>query len=89
LKPSEGKAWAYIYDHSKEHSEFTTKVHDMFIHTNMLNPLKFNSLRNMENEICAMSASLFHGNPIKTVGSVSSGGSESLALAILTYRQRA
>lgn len=88
LKPSEGTSWAYVYDHSKEHTEFLTEIHDMFIHTNMLNPLKFVSLRNMECETCAMSASIFNGDPNVVVGNVSSGGSESLALAILSMRGR-
>jgi len=40
----------------------------------------------MECELIAMSATMFHGDPYKSVGTVSSGGSESLALAILAYR---
>lgn len=57
----------------------------MFVHTNVLNPMKFISLRNMEVEVVAMTAKLLHGDE-NCVGSVSSGGSESILLACKTYR---
>lgn len=88
LDPTKGKAWAYVYDHSHSHTEFVTKAHNLFIHTNALNPMKFVSLRNFEVEIVAMTASLMNGDPLTCVGSVTSGGSESLLLAIKTYRDR-
>jgi len=50
--------------------------------------MKFASLRNFEVEIVAMTAKLLHGDPLTCVGSVSSGGSESLLLAVKTYRDR-
>lgn len=61
------------------------KVFSMFVHTNILNPMKFVSLRNMEVEVVATTAKLLHGDE-NCVGSVSSGGSESILLACKTYR---
>lgn len=88
LDPTKGKAWAYVYDHSHKHTEFVTKAHNIFIHTNSLNPMKFVSLRNFEVEIVAMTAKMMNGNIAECVGSVTSGGSESLLLAVKTYRDR-
>ncbi|KAL4457090.1 hypothetical protein ABPG74_014728 [Tetrahymena malaccensis] len=88
LDPTKGKCWAYVYDHSHKHTEFVTKAHNLFIHTNALNPMKFISLRNFEIEIVAMTAKMMNGDPFKCVGSVTSGGSESLLLAVKTYRDR-
>jgi sphinganine-1-phosphate aldolase len=57
----------------------------MFVHTNVLNPMKYVSLRNMECEVVAMTAKMFHGDET-FVGSVTSGGSESILLAMKAYR---
>lgn len=57
----------------------------MFVHTNVLNPMKYHSLRNMEVEVVAMTAKLLHGDE-NCVGSISSGGSESILLACKCYR---
>lgn len=78
--------WAYVYEHSQEHSDFVAEAFQMFIHTNALNPIKFISLRNLEVEVVAMTASMFHGDPCTCVGNVTSGGTESLLLAVKTYR---
>jgi sphinganine-1-phosphate aldolase len=88
VQPEKGTAWAYVYDAGHDHTEFVTRAHNMYIHTNALSPLAFPSLRQMENEIVAMTKSLFGGDD-KVVGSVSSGGTESLQLMLLTYRTRA
>ena len=56
-----------------------------YIHSNALNPVIFNSLRVIENEVVRMCASLFHGDE-NTVGNMTSCGTESLLLAMKTYR---
>lgn len=55
-----------------------------YLHENALNPFKFPSLLRMEREIVAMAADLFHGDP--RAGSLSSGGTESIFLAVSTAR---
>lgn len=57
----------------------------MFVHTNYLNPMKYISLRNMEVEIICMTSYILNGNS-SYVGSVTSGGSESILLAVKAYR---
>jgi sphinganine-1-phosphate aldolase len=59
-----------------------------FLHENALNPLVFPSLRKFETEIVAMVADMLHGNR-QCVGSVTSGGTESILTAVKTYRDRA
>ena len=59
-----------------------------FLHENALNPLVFPSLRRFETEIVAMVADMLHGDR-QCVGSVTSGGTESILTAVKTYRDRA
>lgn len=59
-----------------------------FMHENALNPLVFPNLRRFEVEIVAMTAWMLHG-PVGVVGGVTSGGTESILMAMKTYRDRA
>ena len=59
-----------------------------FMHENALNPLVFPSLRQFEVETVAMVADMLHGNH-GCVGSITSGGTESILMAVKTYRDRA
>ena len=59
-----------------------------FMHENALNPLVFPSLRQFEVETVAMVANMLHGDG-DCVGSITSGGTESIIMAVKTYRDRA
>lgn len=59
-----------------------------FMHENALNPLVFPSLRQFEVETVAMVANMLHGDG-RCVGTVTSGGTESILMAVKTYRDRA
>lgn len=59
-----------------------------FMHENALNPLVFPSLRQFEVETVAMVANMLHGD-CRCVGSITSGGTESILMAVKTYRDRA
>ncbi len=80
-----GKCFAYVYYYTDEHEEVIQKAHNMYFPTNALSPLAFPSLAKFESEIVSMAADLFHGN-YKTCGNVTSGGTESILMAIKTYR---
>ena len=67
-----------VLDVAKE--AFTT-----FFSENALNPMAFPSLRRMETEVIAMTLDLMHA-PVGAAGSMSSGGSESILLALKTAR---
>lgn len=59
-----------------------------FMHENALSPMVFPSLCRFETEIVAMVADMLHGDGA-VVGSVTSGGTESILMAVKTYRDRA
>jgi len=67
-----------VLDVAKE--AFTT-----FFSENALNPMAFPSLRRMETEVIAMTLDLMHA-PEGAAGAMTSGGSESLLLALKTAR---
>jgi glutamate/tyrosine decarboxylase-like PLP-dependent enzyme len=58
-----------------------------YLHENYLNPFAFPSLLRMEREVVAMGADLLHGNP--RGGKLTSGGTESLFLAVQVARDHA
>lgn len=83
-----GRAFSLVYHVNDEHYDFVKKAHNMFFSENGLNPMAFKSLRKFEHESVRMCADLFHGDK-NTVGVLTSGGTESLLMAIKTYRDRA
>lgn len=58
-----------------------------YLHENYLNPFAFPSLLAMEREVVAMGADLLHGDP--RAGKLTSGGTESLFLAVQVARDHA
>lgn len=83
-----GRSFSLVYPVSDDHHEFLQKAHNMFFSENALNPMAFKSLRRFEHETIRMCSDLFHGGD-QAVGLVTSGGTESLIMAIKTYRDRA
>jgi len=84
----EGRIFSLVFHRSDAHTEFLKKAHGLFFEGNGLNPLAFPSLKRFEHEVVQMSAWLFHGTP-QTCGTMTSGGTESILLALKTYRDRA
>tara|TARA_B100000609_G_C17219605_1_gene439063 strand:- start:142 stop:1674 length:1533 start_codon:yes stop_codon:yes gene_type:complete len=85
---ADGKTWSLVYYLGEEHSAFINKAHNLFSSTNGLNPMAFKSLMKMEAEVVRMSANLFHGDA-DTVGVMTSGGTESILMAVKAYRDYA
>ncbi|XP_077990716.1 sphingosine-1-phosphate lyase-like [Glandiceps talaboti] len=71
-----------------DHDTLLQEFHHAFMHENALNPMFFPSLRRFETEIISMTASMLNGDE-DVVGSLTSGGTESILMAIKTYRDRA
>jgi len=71
-----------------DHESLVRAFHHAFMHENALNPIMFPSLRRFENEIVSMTASMLHGDS-HVVGSLTSGGTESILMAMKAYRDRA
>lgn len=83
-----GKTWSLVYYAGDDITDFTKEVYNRFFHTNGLNPFVFKSLKRLETETLSMAADLFHGDK-NVVGSLTSGGSESILMAVKTYRDEA
>lgn len=83
-----GRVFSLVYHAGDAHAELLQKAHALYASANLLNPMAFGSLKQMEREIIEMAAGLFHG-PASCVGTVTSGGTESILCAIAAYRDRA
>ncbi len=83
-----GKCFSLVYHASDEHTAFLKAASNAFFCENGLNPMAFQSLKRMEHEVVRMAASLMHGDD-DVVGTMTSGGTESLLLAMKTYRDTA
>uniref|UniRef100_A0A6B2L1X5 sphinganine-1-phosphate aldolase n=1 Tax=Arcella intermedia TaxID=1963864 RepID=A0A6B2L1X5_9EUKA len=90
IKPEQGKSFAYSYTliDSEEHYNLIKEVYGIFMHSNALNPSIYPSLRHFENEIVAMTSS-FLNSPETARGTMTSCGTESILMAVKTYRDRA
>jgi sphinganine-1-phosphate aldolase len=77
-----GKAFGYAYYHDAAHAQLLLDVYKIFANTNPLNPGMFPSLQKFESEVCAMTAHLLGGKRGEACGNITSGGSESILLAI-------
>lgn len=86
IKWRDGKVFSLVYHASDKHFETLEKAYTMFMEKNALSPIAFPALRKFETEVVAMTIDLFNGDR-KCCGSVSSGGTESLLLAVKTYRE--
>jgi glutamate/tyrosine decarboxylase-like PLP-dependent enzyme len=84
----EGRAFSLVYnsgDH--EHERLLEAVARSYQHDNALNPFAYPSLLRIELELVAMAADLF-GAPADA-GAITSGGTESIFLAVQTARDQA
>jgi glutamate/tyrosine decarboxylase-like PLP-dependent enzyme len=81
-----GRTLAYVYDSGLAGlDELAAGAHALASSANGLDPTAFPSLLRMENDIVAAAAALLGGGP-STVGSVTSGGTESCMLAVHAAR---
>ena len=84
-----GKQWGGIYHHSEsELTELQGKVWAAFNTSNALYPQCFPSLRRIEAELVSMTVGIVHGHEAGAVGLLSSGGTESVLIAALAYREQ-
>jgi glutamate/tyrosine decarboxylase-like PLP-dependent enzyme len=83
-----GRTFSLVYNAADPELE---RLHEAvareYLHENYLNPFAFPSLMRMEREVVAMGADLLHGNP--RGGKLTSGGTESLFLAVQVARDHA
>lgn len=84
----EGRCFALVYSAGEDHHTFLAQAHNVFFSENGLNPMAFKSLKRMEAEVVRMTHGLQHA-PSEAVGVMTSGGTESILLAVKTYRDMA
>lgn len=82
------RAFGLVYHHSEGHTDLIKSAYNAYFSENGLNPMAFKSLQRMEREVAVMTARMFHGDEA-AVGCMTSGGTESLLLMVLTYRNHA
>ncbi|MGH3759495.1 pyridoxal phosphate-dependent decarboxylase family protein [Actinophytocola sp.] len=81
-----GRTLAYVYDSGLSGVDsLAAAAHALASSANALDPTAFPSLLRMENDVVATAAALLGGGP-DTVGSVTSGGTESCLLAVQAAR---
>ncbi len=84
----EGRTWSMVYYIDEDHLQLITEAYGAYLSENFLNPFAFKGLRKMEEELIRMGVSLLNGDENST-GTMTSGGTESIFLAVYAYRQRA
>ena len=83
-----GRTWSLIYPAGEDVDAVIERAASMYLFENALNPFKFPSLQRMEAEVVEMTAGLLNA-PAGSGGSMTSGGTESILMAVKTARDRA
>jgi glutamate/tyrosine decarboxylase-like PLP-dependent enzyme len=80
-----GKTWSLVYYNGEEYTDFLREAYGTYFSENALSPIAFPSLRRFENEVVAMAAEMLGGDE-NAAGAMTSGGSESILMAVKTSR---
>ncbi|MDQ3368549.1 MAG: aspartate aminotransferase family protein [Myxococcota bacterium] len=87
----DGRVFSLVYKVpgllGEQHDALLQRAHALYSSANLLNPMAFKSLKQMETDIVEMAGRLFHC--AGAVGTVTSGGTESILCAVAAYRDRA
>jgi glutamate/tyrosine decarboxylase-like PLP-dependent enzyme len=83
-----GRTWSLVYPAGEDVDEVLRDVNNLYLFENALNPFRFPSLRQMERDVVSMTTSLLHGDE-ESGGTMTSGGTESILMAVKTARDRA
>ncbi|MEW6184609.1 MAG: aspartate aminotransferase family protein [Thermodesulfobacteriota bacterium] len=91
-----GRISGTFYHGGDEHRAFLNKVFSLFSHANTIQFDLCPSMFKMESEIIAMTAAMLHADAVRhhnpsdqVCGTVTSGGTESILMAMKAYRDRA
>lgn len=88
VKWREGKTAVYVFNAGPDVAEVQKEAYTMFMSENGLGPMAFPSLKQMEDEVVSMGLGLLHG-PEGSVGNITSGGTDSITMAVKTARDYA
>lgn len=81
----DGKTAVYVFNAGPEISKVQHEAYGLYMAENGLGPLAFPSLAQMEREVIGMALSLLHG-PDGATGAMTSGGTDSITMAMKTAR---
>jgi len=84
----QGKIFGFVYHPGKHYARLSEEYLNAFLYESTLNPTTFPSLHKFEKDVTKMAVELMHGDD-QVVGNVTSGGSESIFLALKTARETA
>ena len=83
-----GRSWSLVYHAGDEHTAIVRDAYNLYFAENAAGPSLFPSLRRLEEEVIAMVLDLLGGGAGE-VGTMTSGGTESILLAMKAYRDQA
>jgi glutamate/tyrosine decarboxylase-like PLP-dependent enzyme len=83
----DGRTFGMVYDGGPEVHAVARAAAEMYLHENALNTRAFPSLAEIQSEVVGAVAELFHGVPDAS-GFMTSGGTESILLAVKSARER-
>jgi sphinganine-1-phosphate aldolase len=82
-----GKVWCYVYNPGNEPAKVVKEAYLSFLTENGLDPTVFPSMLKLETDVVRMLATLLRGDE-NVVGHLTTGGTESIILAVKTARDR-
>lgn len=82
----QGRTWSMVYHVDDEHKAFLQEAAQQFFSESYINPFAFKSLQRMELEVIGMARDMLHGDE-SVVGTMTSGGTESIFMAVYAYRE--
>jgi sphinganine-1-phosphate aldolase len=84
----QGRTFGFVYHPGNECARLSEEYQAAFQYVNALNPSAFPSIRRFEKEVVGMAISLMHGSS-HVSGSMTTGGTESIFLALKVARDQA
>lgn len=84
----EGKTAVYVFNAGEEISKIQKEAYTAYMSENGLGPVAFPSLAKMEADVISMALGLLHG-PERATGAMTSGGTDSITMAMKTARDYA
>ncbi|MEL6693705.1 MAG: aspartate aminotransferase family protein [Pseudomonadota bacterium] len=84
----DGRTAVYVFNAGEEIAAIQKEAYSAFMSENGLGPLAFPSLAQMEKDVVSMGLGLLHG-PDGSTGAMTSGGTDSITMAIKTARDYA
>lgn len=82
------RVFSLIYPVNDEVDAVLAEANNLYMYENALNPFRFPSLRQMEVDVVSMAAGLLNA-PEEADGCMTSGGTESILMAVMSARNRA